>query len=65
VYQLYMYMDVGGFDKGYVVAGSFTTGAKVAADHIGRTHNKQVTIATLDQFPITHAPSDQERVDYY
>ncbi len=65
VYQLFMYMDVGGISKGFLVAKDFTTGAKVAVDHIVKNHKKEITRATLDQFPITHPPSDVERGEYY
>jgi hypothetical protein len=65
VYQLFMYMDVGGISKGFLVAKGFTTGAKVAADHIVKNHNRELILTTLDQFPITHPPSDAEREEYY
>lgn len=65
VYQLFMYMDVGSFDKGFLVAKDFTTGANVAAKHINEKHKKEVTLTTLNQFPITHPPSDEEREEYY
>jgi hypothetical protein len=65
VYQLFMYMDVAGINKGYLVAKSFTPGAKVAADHIGNTHKKEIVLAGREQFPINHQPSLTEREDYY
>ena len=65
VYQLFMYMDVGGMNKGFLAAKDFTTGAKVAADHIIKNHQKELVLTTLDQFPITHPPSDTERDEYY
>ena len=34
-----MYMDVGGFDNGYLVAQDFSGGAKVAIDFIKNKHN--------------------------
>jgi histidine kinase/DNA gyrase B/HSP90-like ATPase len=65
VYQLFMYMDVGMLSKGYLVAKSFTTGAKIAVDHITKTHNKEIVLTKRDQFPINHPPDDAERAEYY
>ncbi len=65
VYQLFMYMDVGKIQKGYLVAKSFTTGAKVARDFIQKRHKKLFELAELNKFPINHPPSEQERADYY
>jgi hypothetical protein len=65
VYQLFMYMDIGDFDRGFVVAKSFTPGAKIAADVIKKKHNKNIALALREQFPINHPPTAQERQDYY
>jgi hypothetical protein len=65
VYQLFMYMDVGNFDKGFLVAKGFTTGAKTAADHVLSKHGKTIRLSKVDQFPIGHQPSDAEREEYY
>jgi histidine kinase/DNA gyrase B/HSP90-like ATPase len=65
VYQLFMYMDVGKFDKGFLIAKSFTTGAKTAADHVKSKHQKEIKLSTIDQFPIAHQPTTAEREEYY
>jgi len=65
VYQLFMYMDVGNFDKGFLVAKSFTTGAQTAIDHIKNKHGKVIQRSTIDQFPIGHPPTLTEREEYY
>jgi hypothetical protein len=65
VYQLFMYMDVGKFDKGYLVAKGFTTGAETAADYINEKHGKVIKLSKIDQFPIGHQPSGTEREEYY
>ena len=65
IYQLFMYMDVGGFDNGYLVAQDFSGGAKVAIDFIKNKHNKEIILAKHTDFPITHPPSDEERSEYY
>ena len=65
VYQLFMYMDVGKIEGGFLVAKDFTNGAKVAAEHISTNHGKRLTLAPRDKFPINHPPSKQEMEDYY
>lgn len=65
VYQLFMYMDVGEFDKGFLVAKDFSTGAQVAKDFIEQKHKKEIVFAQHSDFPITHPPSDTEREEYY
>jgi hypothetical protein len=65
VYQLFMYMDVGKINKGYLVAKDYTTGAKVAVEHINKTHGKEIVLASRDKFPINHPPTDAERTEYY
>ena len=65
VYQLFMYMDIGNFDKGFLVAKSFTTGAEVASTKIMEKHKKEITLAKREKFPINHQPSSQERDEYY
>lgn len=65
IYQLFMYMDIGGYPKGFLVAKSFTTGARIAQQKIKELHNKDITLATLDKFPINSHPTDKEREDYY
>ena len=65
VYQLFMYMDVGGFDKGYLVADSFSTGAQVAKDFILKQHSKEIVLAPRGQLSINHPPDANERDKYY
>ena len=65
VYQLFMYMDIGPFSKGFLVAKSFTPGAQIAAKAILEKHNKQIILAAREQFPINQQPTAQEREDYY
>ncbi|GAG80977.1 unnamed protein product, partial [marine sediment metagenome] len=64
VYQLFMYMDVGKFDKGYLVAKDFTTGASVASKYIKDNHSKTITLANLKDFPINHPITPDEREEY-
>lgn len=65
VFQLFMYMDLGGFNKGFLVAKSFTPGAKAAAQKICEKHQVELVLAPREQFPINHYPNSQEREDYY
>ncbi|MHB8142802.1 MAG: ATP-binding protein [Thermoleophilia bacterium] len=65
VYQLFMYLDVGNFTKGYLVAKSFSTGAEIAARHIRDNHSKEINLAPRDQFPINHSPNAVEREEYF
>ncbi|MCG2712760.1 MAG: hypothetical protein L6416_10635 [Candidatus Omnitrophica bacterium] len=61
VYQLFMYMDIGNFDKGFLVAKSFTTGAEVASRKIMEKHKKEITLAKREKFPINHHSTDRPR----
>lgn len=65
VYQLFMYMDIGNIDKGYLVAKDFSPGANVAVSKIKEKHKKEIVLAKRDQFPINHHPNELERSDYY
>jgi len=65
VYQLFMYMDVGEIDKGFLLAPDFSTGAKVAAEHINDKHGKQIMLQNLSLYPITDAPSSKEMDEYF
>ena len=65
VYQLFMYMDVGNINKGYLVAKEFSTGANVAVQHINKNHKKEISLARHEEFPITSPPNVSEREEYY
>lgn len=65
VYQLFMYMDIGNIDTGYLIVPSWSTGAQIAVQRVREKHGRQIKLAKLDNFPINHPPTDQERVDYY
>ena len=65
VYQLFMYMDVGGYDKGFLVAKDFTSGAKFAAKFIKENHNKKIVLSPRSEYPINHPANAEEREAYY
>jgi len=69
VYQLFAYMDMGettelAFNRGYLVAPSFTTGATQAAKFIKDKHNKEIILAPLEDFPINQPMISQEIEKY-
>ncbi|MGA8599601.1 MAG: hypothetical protein WB676_33175 [Bryobacteraceae bacterium] len=65
VYQLFMYMDLGDLDRGFLIAKSFTPGAHIAVKTIKDKHQKEITLSSREHFPINHPPTTQEREDYY
>lgn len=65
VYQLFAYMDMGNFDKGYLLAKSFKTGAESAANFIKKNHDKVIELITRDEFPINNPPTEEEIKEYY
>ena len=65
VYQLFMYIDIGNIDKGFLVAKSFSPGAVIAVKKIKEKHNKEIKLALREKFPINHQPNEQERDEYY
>lgn len=65
VYQLFAYMDMGSFEKGYLIAKSFKTGAQSATEFIERTHNKKIELIERGELPINDPPNDKEIEVYY
>lgn len=65
VYQLFMYMDLAGIKKGFLVAKDFTTGSKVAAEYVNKNHQRDIVLTPLTSFPINHPPDAKEREDYF
>lgn len=65
VYQLFAYMDMGNFDKGYLVAKSFKTGAESAAKFINENHQKTIELILRNEFNINNEPTEEELKEYY
>lgn len=65
VYQLFAYMDMGNFNKGYLVAKSFKTGAQAAADFINKNHDKVIELYERAEFNINQPPTEEEIEKYY
>lgn len=65
VYQLFMYMDVKGINKGFIIGKEITSGGKVAMDHISKVHQKTICFSKITDYPIYQAPSREEVEEYY
>lgn len=64
VYQLFAYLDMTDFSKGYLLAKSFKTSAHAACDHINKTHAVEITLTTLDKYPINQPLTESEMAKY-
>ena len=64
VYQLFAYLDMTDFKKGFLLAKGFKTSAEAACDHINETHDVQITLSHLEKYPINHPLSEQEMQKY-
>lgn len=65
VYQVFAYMDMGNYDKGYLVAKYFKTGALSAAEFIEKTHNKKIELIERKELPINDPPTEKETEAFY
>ena len=61
VYQLFAYMDMGKFKKGYLLAKSFRDSAYAAKDHINGKHDVEIVLTHLEDYPINGELSASER----
>lgn len=61
VYQLFAYLDMGGYKKGYMIAPSFGSGAEEAAKYINEHHEVEIILCPTSDFPILHPPTAEER----
>ena len=64
VYQLFAYLDMTDFTKGFLLAKSFKTSAQAARDHINKTHKVNITLSPLEEYPIIHPLSELEMAKY-
>ena len=64
MYQLFAYLDMTDFKKGFLLAKGFKTSAEAARDHINETHDVQITLSHLEKYPINHPLSEQEMQKY-
>lgn len=64
VYQLFAYLDMTDFKKGYLLAKRFKDSAYAARDHINRKHDVEIVLDTLENYPINHPLTEQEIAEY-
>ena len=64
VYQLFAYLDMSDFKKGYLLAKGFKDSARAARDHINRKHAVEIVLAPLEMYPINHTLTPIERAQY-
>ena len=64
LYQLFAYLDMTDFKKGYLLAKGFKDSAYAARDHINQKHDVEIVLTELAEFPIVHPLSEQEIAQY-
>ena len=64
VYQLFAYLDMSDFKKGYLLAKGFRDSAYAAKDHINSKHEVEIVLTPLGSYPINHALTQSERDQY-
>ena len=64
VYQLFAYLDMTEFKRGFLLAKGFKTTAQAARDHINKRHDVEITLTPLDQYPINHPLTEREMATY-
>ena len=64
VYQLFAYLDMSDFKKGYLLAKGFRDSAYAARDHINKKHEVEIILTPLERYPINHALTQSERDQY-
>ena len=51
VYQLFGYLDMSNFKKGYLLAKGFKDSAYAARDHINKKHEVEIVLTPLESYP--------------
>ena len=64
VYQLFAYLDMTEFKKGYLLAKGFKNSAYAACDHINRTHEVKIVLTPLEDYPINQPLTEKEIAEY-
>ena len=64
VYQLFAYLDMTEFKKGFLLAKGFKNSAYAAMDHINANHEVEIVLTNLKEFPITHPLTEKEIAEY-
>ena len=64
VYQLFAYLDMTDFKKGFLLAKGFKNSAYAARDHINSKHDVDIVLTLLEQFPINQPLTEKEIAQY-
>ena len=64
VYQLFGYLDMTDFKKGYLLAKGFKDSALAARDHINDNHEVEIVLTKLESYPINHPLTEKEIAEY-
>ena len=64
VYQLFAYLDMTDFKKGYLLAKGFKDSALAAQDHINDNHEVEIVLTKLESYPINHPLTEKEIAEY-
>ena len=64
VYQLFAYLDMSDFKKGYLLAKEFKNSAYAAQDHINSKHEVNIVLTLLEKYPINHPLNEKEIAEY-
>lgn len=64
VYQLFAYLDMTDFKKGYLLAKGFKDSAYAARDHINSKHDVEILLTMLENYPISHPLTEKEIAEY-
>ena len=64
VYQLFAYLDMTEFKKGYLLAKGFKDSALAARDHINSHHDVQIVLTPLENYPVNQPLTEKEIAEY-
>ena len=64
VYQLFAYLDMTDFKKGFLLAKGFKDSAYAARDHINSKHDVEIVLTMLEECPINHPLTEKEIAEY-
>ena len=64
VYQLFAYLDMTDFKKGYLLAKGFRDSALAARDHINSKHEVSIVLTKLEGYPINQPLTESEIAQY-
>ena len=64
VYQLFAYLDMTDFKKGFLLAKGFRDSAYAAKDHINSKHDVEIVLTMLEMYPINYPLTEIEIAQY-